>query len=255
MIPPLAKDADTAPRAGLFGLLRRNGWALLLAAGLTILVHMAIYAAASAMASPASAVATLLGSLLWIVVAAPMFAAGGRSLLEGLLRGAAVIDAGIVVLVVLAAGNDSVGPLGAVKVYLVWCAVALAGCAAAQQARRVRTRHVLAAVAVAAVVLISAGPFWANGMIHAAQGPWRDRSVLAVTASNPVYATVACLGDTRFVWHEMPLLYEFTVLDRDVPIKLCPWYPTAGGYAAVALLLMLRARLARRRRANSPAAR
>lgn len=212
-------------------------------------MQLAIFAAASAaMASPASDMAALLGSLLWLVLAAPIFAAGGRCLLDGMVRAGAVIDAGIVVLVVLAASGGAVGPLAAVKIYLLWCAVALTECAVTQQAAAPRKRFILGIVAATAVLITAAGPFWTNAIVQSAEGPWANRMALAVTASNPVYATVATVPQAKFVWNEMPILYELTVLGRDVAIRTCPWYATAIGYAVVALLLMLRAHVGRRRR-------
>jgi len=155
------------------------------------------------------------------------------------------------VLVVLVVAGDALRPLGAVKIYLLWCAVALAACAVAQQARRADRRGILATAAVAAVLTVSAGPFWTNGMILAADGQGRERGALLVIACNPVYATAGCLADdVKFVWNERRILYEFTVLGRDVPLATARWHVSLAVYAVLAVGLWVAACL---RRATGPA--
>ncbi len=238
-------------RAPAWGaLLRRSAAALLTGAGLTLVVHMALLAGAwGRLGGAAGTVGVLAGSLLWVVVAAPAFAAGAATLLEGLLRGAAVIDAGIVLPIVLAAAGEHLTAGGAVAAYLLSCTLALAACGLAWQSRRRSRRRVLAAVAGVVVVAVAAAPFWANAALLAAELDARPPLAAALTVANPVYATSGCLAGGGFVWHERPMLYERTILGRDggVPVTVARWYLTALVYAAAAAALILRAALAGRR--------
>ncbi len=229
--------------------LRRNASAMLIAAGATMTVQLGTYFAASgAMNSPGATVVTLLVSLLWIIIASPVFAAGGRSVLDGLLRGGAVVDAGAVVLVVLAASGALVGTAGAIKIYLIWCSLTLAGCSLVLLGRNIASRHVLAVFAVLLMLVVAAGPFWANGIIMSASSPWRERVGFIVRAANPVFATTECLAGTpRFVWNERYILYEHTVLGRDVPVRAAAWYVTVGGYGIFAVVFGVIAAAVRRR--------
>lgn len=229
--------------------LRRNVYAMLIAAVITVAVQLGTYFAAS------GAVVTLLVSLLWVVIAAPVFAAGGRTVADGLLRGGTVVDAGIVVLIVLVATGPAVGAIGAIKIYLIWCSLALAGCSVAMLGRNVAGRHILAAVAVLLVLAVAAGPFWANGIIMAAEPPRREQIAFGVRAANPVFAVSECLADdVKFVWNERPILYEYTVLGRDAPGVAAAWYVTAGAYGVISLAVGVIA-AARRRRERRPPAR
>ncbi len=223
---------------------------MLIAAGATAAVQLGTYFAASgAMNSPDATVVTLLVSLLWIVITAPVFAAGGRSALDGLLRGGTVVDASVVILIVLAAGGSSVGTAGAIKIYLIWVSLALAGCSLVLQGRNVATRHIMAAFVVLLMLAVAAGPFWANGIIMSASSPWRERVGFVVRAANPVFAVTECLaGAPRFVWNERSILYEHTVLERDVPVRAAAWYVTAGAYGIFAFTAGSIAAVLRRRR-------
>ncbi len=248
MTPETPPETDASDRpAG--GLLRRNLAAIVVAVGLTIAVQMAVFAVArSAMAEPAASIMTLLGSLLWVVTAAPIFSASGRSLLEGLLRGGCVADASCVVLIAVGAG-DALTAGGVVKAYLVWAAMALAAAALAQQAGSARGRHVLAACAVVAVLVLAASPFWANGAILAADPPWQARLAASATALSGAWATIDCLANVGFVWNEAPVLYACTVLQRDMHFDPPGWHATAVVFAAFAATLIARNILARRKSA------
>lgn len=211
---------------GVASALRRNVSAMLIAAGATVAVQLGTYFVASvAMNSPVATVITLLVSLLWIVIAAPVFAAGGRSALDGLIRGGTVVDASAVVLIVLVAGRAAIGTVGAIKIYLIWCSLTLAGCSLVLSGRNAPSRHILAALVVLLMLVVAAGPFWTNGIIMSVSAPWRERVGFVVRAINPVFATTECLaGAPTFIWNERPILYEHTVLGRDVPVRAAAWY-------------------------------
>ena len=241
---------ESSNHVGVASVLRRNGLAMLIAAGATVAVQLGAYFAADGAMSPVSAaVVTLLVSLLWIVITAPVFAAGGRSVVDGLLRGGAVVDASIVVLIVLVSAGPAVGPVEAIKIYLIFCSVALAGCSLVLLGRNIANRHVLSAVAVLLISVVAAGPFWANGIIMSASPPWRERVAFGVRAANPVFATTECLTDgPAFVWNERPILYEYTVLGRDVPVRAAAWYVTVGVYSIFAFSVGAIAAVRRRER-------
>jgi hypothetical protein len=242
--PPHTADVSVRPRPGEF--VRRNIRPALAAMGATVLVQMSVYVAAgAALPEPAASAAALMASLVWLLLAAPIFAAGGRSMVDGMVRGGCVADGGLVVLIAVGCG-EALGFWGVVKVYVIWLAVALAASAAVQQARRVRARHVAAAAVVAVLLALAAGPFWANWIILAADPPWRGRLSSAVAAASGVYATVGCMENVGFVWTQCPILYQHTVLSRDVQFAPPPWQATAAGFAALAALLIARAVLARR---------
>ena len=213
---------------GVATVLRRNALAMLIAAGATVAVQLGTYFIFGEIAM------TLLVALGWVVVAASVFAAGGRSVIDALLRGGAVIDASAVVLIVSAAG-PALGPVGAIKIYLIFCSVALAGCSLVLLGRNVISRHILSVVAVSLILVVAAGPFWVNGIITSASAPWRERVAFGVRACNPVFSTIECLDvGYGFVWNERPILYEHTVLGRDVPIRATAWYVTVGVYSVFA---------------------
>ncbi len=217
--------------------------AILIAAGTTVAVQLGTYFIFGEI------VLTLLVALGWVVVAAPVFAAGGRSVIDALLRGGAVIDASAVVLIVSASAGPALGPVGAIEIYLIFCSVALAGCSLVLLGRNVISRHVLSVVAASLILALAAGPFWVNGIITSASPPWRERVAFGVRACNPVFATTECLSDgTTFVWNERPILYEYTVLGRDVPIRATAWYVTVGVYSVFAFAVGAIAAVRRRER-------
>jgi len=229
--PNLAPSVPAAPRV------RGNLVPAALGFAVTAAVHLAAFAFASRTMPPDRAAVTVVWlSGLWVFLAAPVFAASGRSALGALLRGGAVIDASLVVLVLLAAGSDAVGWLGAVKIYLILAAVGLAECMLVCLARRRARRYGLAAVAALCVLVASAGPFWANRAVLAAEGACRERIASAVVAANPVFASAGCFQPT-FLWHERPVLYEFTVLGRDVPMPAGRWEITVAVYGLLAVAL------------------
>ena len=231
-----ADRPDASARHPGRGLLGRNIRAVLTAAAITLAVQLGTFYAARAFMPVGTAdVLTALLSALWVIIAAPVFAAGGRGLGDGLIRGAAVADSGAVVLIVLAAAGDAFGFRGVLGLYLIWMSIALAESALVCLARRPASRHVVAAAAAAGVLAISAAPFWANSAVLAARGPWRLWACRAIVAANPVFATSQCLsGDVEFIWNERPILYEHGVLGRDVPRPVIGWHVTAIAYALAA---------------------
>jgi hypothetical protein len=231
-------------------LLRANGVAMLVAAGLTVAVHLGTFLAAGALSPPWRTLLTLLAGLLWVVLAAPIFAAGSKRPLDSLLRAGAVVDSGIVVLAVLVLGGQgTLTASGAAMVWLLWAAVALAECGLVLLSSDARRRHALAVAAALLVVMLTAGPFWANAAILSADVSRRGQAAWVVAAVNPVLATARCLPEgSTFVWPERKILYEYTVLGRDVPLESAPWHVTFLVYAVPAAVLLIVACLRRRQR-------
>jgi hypothetical protein len=219
---------------------------------MTLMVGVGAYVLSLPLSAALGAGLTLAVSLLWVVLAAPIFAAGGRTPLDGLLRGGAVADASLVVLLVLAAGSPALSLVGALNIYLLWSAVALTECAAVVLARRSWSRRMLSLAAGMAAVLVAGGPFVGNGLLLGLRGGWRQWSAWAVVALNPLLAAFSCLpGGFACVWQERPILYEHTVLGRDVPMPTVGWYVTAVAYALLAAVFGAVA-AGRRRRLSRP---
>ena len=218
---------------GVASVLRRNALAMLIAAGATVVVQLGTY-----FIFGGEVALTLLVAFVWVVVAAPVFAAGGRSVIDALLRGGAVIDASVVVLIVSVSAGPALGLVGAIKIYLIFCSVAMAGCSLVLLGRNVTSRHILSAVAVLLILAIAAGPFWTNGIITSASASWRERVAFGVRACNPVFSTIKCLNvGYGFVWNEKPILYEHTVLGHDVADQSARWYVTVGVYGIFAFIV------------------
>lgn len=240
------QPADRAP-ACWGGLLRRNAPALAGIVVATLAVDFLAYALSRPLSPSAHATVTLLTGLLWIILAVPVLAASGGSWLEGLFRGGIVADASLVVLLVLGLTGPAFTVPGAVAAYLLWAAVTLALCALVLLARRAPVRQVLAVVAAVLVLAIAAGPFWVNGLLLAAEGPARETAIRVTLELNPVLATLGTMPpEFAPVWNEQPILYEHTVLGRDVSMLTVPWYVTAILYAGLALVFGSAALLRRR---------
>ena len=242
---PAAAPANADARAWM----RRNLWPGVGIVAATVAVEVCAYlGAAAVLPSSEAAVLALLTALAWVILAGPVFAASGRTVLESLVRGGLTADAGVVVLVVLMAGQAGLTFASAVKVYLLWAAVAVAESFFVALAVDAVRRHALAAAAVIVLALVSAEPFWANGLVMRARGSARDHAAFIVAVANPVLATARCLDErVPFVWNEKPIVYEHTVLGRDVPMPAAPWYLTVIGFGGAGLGLALAAGARRRR--------
>jgi hypothetical protein len=222
-------------------------WAAALA--LTLAVDFTAFALARSLPAPRGAAMTLLVGLLWVLVATPVFAAGGNGPLESLLRGALVPDASLVVLLALAAASPALTLTGALKAYLLWSALAVAQCLLVALSADSARRYVLAVVVSAAAVAVAAGPFWTNALVLAGQASGQRWVTDAVVAVNPAYATLGCLDrGFELVWNERPILYEHSVLGRDAPLTVVSWHVTVLLYAALAALAALAGAAAWRRR-------
>jgi len=210
----------------------------------TVAIELAAYLAAQRHVPARAAAIGLAAATLWTILAAPVLAAGGRSILLAALRGGAVVDAGAVLLVVLWIHGAS-DLAGLVKIYLTWAAIALAQIMAVCVARSASRRYAAALAATAVVLVLAAAPFWANRLILSARAT-QEQAVRLVWAYNPFLAATTQLAEpAAVVWQERPILYEHTVLGRDVPLYRPAWYASLAAYLLPALALAI---VARRRR-------
>ena len=183
-----------------------------------------------------SAVVAAVGvALLWVTLAGPTLAAGGRTRLAALVRGGMVADGSGVALLVMAAASPALGLLSAVKVYLVLAAVALAGISAVLLARGAVARQVTAMAAALVLSAILAGPFWIGGLLGWLDEPATGTAAKAAVWANPFYSATAALGPrVPFVWHLAPRMYQWTRLGTDVAVAPPRWWQAAVVYLAVA---------------------
>lgn len=232
----------------LRAVLRRNLPVIVPAFVVSAAVQLGIWAwANAALAEPASVAMALFAAGVWTAIAAAVFGASGRRRLDGMFRAGAAIDAAGVLLIVLAATGEALSWWGAVKVYLVAAAAGMALCGVARIGRTLRRRCVAAAVAAIVLVAVSAGPLWTGGMTTAAGG-WSRWIAQAVVAANPFFVISNAVAHAGFIWQQRPVMYEYAVLGRDVPMPSVAWWVTALLYAGAALAAWVIPPLAVRRR-------
>ncbi|MCD6378631.1 MAG: hypothetical protein J7L99_07270 [Planctomycetes bacterium] len=232
-MPPSAEQSDT-----LRELSHRNAKAALLAAVSTIVVEGGAYIIYRTFSSAVGEVIpTLLIWLLWVIIATPIFSASGERFIDGLVRGGIIIDTTGVFLIILAIIRQEMTILGAIEIYLIFCSVGLVEILLTWFSSDVRRRFTISAAVILAMVIISASPFWTNGIIQSFHPNQRDKVATIIRAANPVFATVDCPTDgVDFVWNERPILYEYTILGRDIPSRPVPWYMTVAIFAALGVI-------------------
>ena len=184
------------------------------------------FLAISAGAPQRQAVLALLATAtVWIALAAGALSAGPGRGLDGLLRGGITADATGVVLLGLWLWTPFLTFLGAVKVYCVLAAMALAAVAVVRVGRTRHGRAALAGVMAIALMLAMSTPLWANGLMVSVEGDVRQGVVAWCVDVNPFFAianaTVSSLG---LVWHESPALYAVTVLGDRIAVPRIHWY-------------------------------
>jgi len=225
--------------------LRRDGWALLAAAGATLAVELGVYLAARCWGGgPRQAtIAALAAAMLWVALACPILAAAAPGGFSALLRGGVVADASCVTLLVLwAVGRWGATPAyvtfpAAVEIYCTFVAVALVGIAAARCARTHPGRF---AAAVGAAVLLTAAlasPFWIAGPLKAAGPQGRGILLAAAVYANPFYSVCSAVApEMLFVWHQEGRMYGISGLFDFGPPPV-PWYSATIIYGSLAGIL------------------
>jgi len=238
--------AGAADRSGIRKFCVDHVWAVTVAGIVTVAVELGVFAVAIAggMSLMHAALAALASCVLWVALATPALAASGRTAMGALFRGGIVADASFVSLLVLWACCDEVTGLGALKIYTVLVALAVAGVAVTRLARTSAGRYIWAMLASTVLLGVLASPFWIGGPIRGAQRETAENLVAAAVYANPFYSATACLTETsRFVWHRSSVMYRITRIGDYASAPPMRWYPAvlvylvaAGAMACVAVL-------------------
>ena len=213
---------------------------MLFALGATIGIELGVYVAATVLGADArgAAIATLVSTVVWICVAAPLLSAGASTGMGAVSRGGITVDASAVVLVVLwltARNPDSSQPLvtflAVLKIYCALLAVGLAGVAVVACGRSVAGRGILAVAMAVILTVVLAGPFLAGPLLDVG-GNTAARAVIYV---NPIYSVSSAVAEeTGFVWHLAPVLYKVTRIGSYAPAPEVPWYAATVVYGCIA---------------------
>jgi len=238
-------------RGPVMQFLAENGWAAAAAAIATLVVELAVPLAGAwhrqgglgfllrgEGLTSHEALAGVAVCVLWTVLAAPAFAASGRTAMGAIFRGGVVADMGLVCLLVLWGLCPQVTFAAALKIYCVLAAVALAGIAATRLARTPAGRYACAVVATTLLLALLASPFWVGGAIHDRPRPAAEWLVEAAVRTNPFYAATAALTETtRFVWHQATVMYRITRIGDYAAAPPLAWLPTVIIYLVAAAVL------------------
>ena len=216
----------------------RRWWPVIWIGAATVAIEATAYLAIrGAGASPRSAaLATLAVAAVWIALAAPVFAAGGRKAFDMLLRGGAVADATGLTLLGLWLVCPAFGLGSAVKIYAVLVSMALGGIAVVCCSRSPRGKLIAAAAVSIATLLAMTTPFWGNGALIALDGSARQGVATGLVAVNPAFSMASATArDLHWVWNEAPLMYRLTVLGQVMPVPAVGWYVTPLIWLGVAV--------------------
>jgi hypothetical protein len=239
-------DADTSqpPRGLLREVLARDGLAMGVLAAATLAAELGVYAVGRFNGAGAreSLLAALAAIALWVCLAGPCAAAGGKTVFSRLLRGAVVVDATAVsLLIIWLIQPDAAGGLtfaGAVKVYCVCISVASAGCLAVGLTTKPARRAMVAVLAGVVMVAALASPFWISAHVGAGQAEVEQALVTWAVRINPFYAICdAVVYQTRYVWHGGGLIYELTRVGGYVNPSRIAWWRTCLLYIGAAVVL------------------
>ena len=220
MMPPVEQAPVASPR---------RWWPVVWIAVVTVAVEAGAYLAVRAAGASGSraALATLAVATVWVALAAPVFAAGGRQVFEKLLRGGAVIDVTGLVLMGLWLVCPSFGFASAVKVYAVLASMGLAGLAVVCCVRSGHRRLIAATVVVVVTMAALTTPLWGNGLLIGLDGPARQTAATGLVAVNPAFSIAAATArDLHWVWNEAPRMYQLTILGQVIPVPSVSWYVT-----------------------------
>lgn len=183
--------------------------------------------------------ATLVVGVVWIVLAGPTVAAGGKNWVSGLLRAGMIADATGIVLLVLWLVSPDVRFLSALKMYCVFVSLGIACIAAGRLAVTWGGRLVSGVVASVLLFGVLCSPLWIPGVLE--QVPSEHRVAVASVAAqiNPIYSIFASLADeTGFVWHYAPLMYRITTVGEDVAVSAVRWYAAICIYLPIAGIMV-----------------
>jgi len=232
-------------------LLKRDGWPMLSIASLTVAVQLGLFMLAGAWEVPdrMRVPGVLIVAGVWTAIASGVFAAGPRSAMSGLLRGATVIDASIVLLAVLWLQTPIVTLVSSLKIYCIYAAVALCSILAARCALTARFRYLGAVCAGVLLTLLQAGLFWLPGILRLS--PPEHKAYIAGVGLklNPLYGVFSSIAaESGFVWHYAGIMYDITPLGEDIPVPPVEWWEPMAFYLIVAGILGVACAVVGRRR-------
>jgi|GEM_PF-1449410 len=236
MLQPHSSESLDGPHV----MLRQDAAALTALAAATLAVELGVCLLAVAMGLPgrSAALAALAACCVWVSLAAPIGAAGGRGAFGALLRAGMVADATAVTLLVLWLAVEELSFSAVAGVYLTLAAVALAGAAAARIGRCRAGRYAFAMGLAVLLMAALASPFWCGGLLAALEGEARTAAAHAVVYANPFFSvSSAVAADLDFVWHQSGILYDITRLGDYAAAPPLPWYTATLVYGVLALVL------------------
>jgi hypothetical protein len=220
-------------------ILARDGWAVLAATIATAAIELSAFFWARVLVGDLYAtLGALAGGAVWVALASPVLAAGGKTWVSIMLRGGIIADASAVLLIVLWLVSPYVDLAAAAKIYCIYAASALLAVAAVSCARTTAGRYIAAVIAASAIMLAISTPFWVGGMLKAAGQDVRTALAAAAVRVNPFYSITAAVFDhAKFAWNEAKVLYD-RVQEIQVYASASPrWYSAAAIHATLAALL------------------
>ncbi|MBN1553440.1 MAG: hypothetical protein JXA11_01750 [Phycisphaerae bacterium] len=215
---------------------RRDGWAMVIAAGLTVLLESGVYVLARRLGrSPAEAtVAMAAVACVWLALAPGAMAASGRGWVSALFRGGIVADVTGGCVLVLWLVTPCVRFQAAVQIYALAWSMALVGIAAVGIARRAAGRCVAAVATAMFFALMLTSLLWLGAWIGRSPNPWDAPLATWSVRVNPFCAmTAAAAEELHFVWHEWGLMYTWTPVGEYALPAPTRWYETCAIYLAL----------------------
>jgi hypothetical protein len=227
------------PSAVAEGFLGGNGLAILVGVLVTVAIELGLYygSALTGAGKVQAARGALVAAIVWVILSAPAFAAGGQSICWSFVRGITTADASAVLLIWLWRDSPCLSLPAAAKIYCMLLTLALFGVAVVSLARAPAARFSLAVAASVVMFAAAASPFWTGGLLESSHGPEAARWAVWV---NPVYCMTSATSDRiefAFVWHQQPVLYSITRLgDYRAPPPV-QWYTAPLLWGACAAFL------------------
>lgn len=249
-----APSAAAGPGDGHVGWWRR-WWPVVAAGAATVVVELGAYVVGRAGgASQRNATLAMLAvAAVWVALAAPALAAGGRGWFDALCRGGIVADGSGVALAVLWLAPGPMTLWAALKVYCILAALAMAAVAVVRAGRSDAGRCAIAVAWSTVVMAALAAPFWSNGLIASLQGRPRRLAVAWLVRVNPFQSILAATRrQLACVWNEEPVMYRLTRVGEYVQGPSVRWYTAAALFAIVAGIFLGVGLLRRPAREPSP---
>ena len=194
------------------GFLGGNGLCILVGVLVTVVIELCLYygGALAGVGKVQASRGALLTAIVWVILSAPAFAAGGKSMFWSFVRGITTADASALLLIWLWRDTPCVSLPAAARIYCLLLALSLFGAGVVNLARAAAPRFGLAVAASIIMFAAAATPFWTGGLLQSSHGPEVVRWAGWV---NPVYSMTSAMSDRiefAFVWHLAKVLYGIT---------------------------------------------